>query len=80
MEALYYHYNELHQAAGANKHTDSQKAKAFWTKKAARDRRDEFHDSARKNDILRRPQTRLELWEEHLRSPVAALTKALDCS
>ena len=47
--------------------------------KAARDRDNEFHDPARKNDILDRPQTRLELWEEHLKSLVAALTKALDC-
>ena len=34
---------------------------------------------AGKNDVLGRPQTQLQLWEEHLKSPVAALTKVLDC-
>ena len=46
--------------------------------KAARDRDDEFYCPARKEDILGRPQTRLQLWEEHITSPVAALTIALD--
>ena len=45
--------------------------------KAAKDRGDEFHDSARKENILGRKQTRLELWEEHLKDPIIALDKAL---
>ena len=47
--------------------------------KAARDRDDEFHDPARKNDTQVRTRTRLELWAEYLQSPVAALTRALEC-
>ena len=47
--------------------------------KAAKDREDEFYDPARENDIQGKPQTRLELWEEHLKSPGAALAKALAC-
>ena len=56
------------QVAGTKKPGDSQKAKAFWTMKAARDRVDDFYDPARKSDILGRPQTRLQVWEEHLTS------------
>ena len=47
--------------------------------KAARDRDDEFHDPARKNDIPGRPQTRLDLWEEHLKNPVALTKVLVDC-
>ena len=78
-EALCDHYRELHQATGTNKPGASQKAKALWTMKAANDRDDEFYDRARKNDIQGRTRNRLELREEHLQSPVAALTKAKEC-
>ena len=36
------HYRELHQATGTEKPGDSQKAKARWTMKAAKDRDDDF--------------------------------------
>ena len=45
-EELYYHCKALHQAAGTKKPGDSQKTKAFGTLDAARDRDDEFYDSA----------------------------------
>ena len=54
------------------------KAKALWAMNAARDRDEEFCDLARKEDILGRTKTRLELWEEHLKDPVAALAKVLE--
>ena len=47
--------------------------------KAVRDRSEEFCDPARKEDISGRTKTRLELWEEHLKDPMAALAKALEC-
>ena len=56
----------------------SQKAKALWAMKAASDRGEEQYDPARKEEILGRTTTRLELWEEHLKDP-AALAKALEC-
>ena len=46
--------------------------------KAAWDRGEEYFDPARE-DILERTETRLELWEEHLKDPIAALAKALEC-
>ena len=51
---------------------------ALWTMDNARDRDDEISDPARKHDIQGRTRTRMVLWEEHLKSPVAALAKALD--
>ena len=60
---LYFNYRETSKAAGARKPSESQKAKALWAMKAAKDRREEFCDSPRKDNILRRKQTRLELWE-----------------
>ena len=41
--------------------------------------RDEFLDSARKENIWGRKLTRLELWEEHLKDPIIALDEALEC-
>ena len=77
--AVYHHYRELSQAAGAKKPSESQKAKAFWAMKAAWDRCEEFYDPTRKEDFLGRTKTRLELCEEHLKDPMAALAKALEC-
>ena len=53
------------------------KQKALWAMKAAKDREEKFYDPARKDNILGRKQTRLELWEEHLKDPTIALDKAL---
>ena len=38
--------------------------------KVAKDRGDEFYDFARKDNILGRNRTRLELWEEHLKDHI----------
>ena len=71
MEALCCHSKALHQATGTpKKQGDSQKAKALWAVKAARDRGDEFYDPARQHDIHGRTRSRKVLWEEHLESPV----------
>ena len=40
---------------------------------------DEFDDSTWQDNILGRNQTRLELWEEHLKDPITALDKAPKC-
>ena len=58
---------------------DSCKAKALWATKAAKDRKEEFYDPARKGNMLGRNTTRLELWEEHLKDPIVALDNALKC-
>ena len=85
---LHHHYRDVSKAAGARKPSESHEAKALWPMKAAKDRGDEFYGSdrgdefygsARKEDILGRKQTRLELWEEHLKDPIVALDKALKC-
>ena len=47
--------------------------------RAAKDRKEEFYDPAREEDISKRNKTRLELWEEHLKDPIVALDKAVKC-
>ena len=47
--------------------------------KAAKDRKEEFYDPVREEDISKRNKARLELWEEHLKDPIAALDIALKC-
>ena len=76
-EELYFHYRAMSKAAGARQPSESQKAKALWAIKAAKDRGKHFYDPARKEIILGRNQTRLELWGEHLKDPITALEKAL---
>ena len=78
-EELYCHYRESSQAAAAKKPSESQKAKALWAMKAAWERSEEYYYPARKDDILGRTKIRPELWEEHLKNPLAALAKALKC-
>ena len=48
MEELYHHHREMSKAAGAKKPSESQKAKALWVMKAAKDRRDEYDSAAKK--------------------------------
>ena len=77
-EELYYHYREMSQATGGEKPNESQKARAFRTMEAAWDRSEEFYDPGRKEDILGGTKTCLDLWEEHLKDPIASLAKALE--
>ena len=67
------------EGCGGEEATGSQKAEALWAMKAAKDRKEEFHDPAREEDTSRRNKTRLELWEEHLKDPIVALDKAIKC-
>ena len=70
----------MSRAVGVKKPQEAQKAKALWAVEATKDRKEEFfYDLAREEDISKRNKTRLELWEEHLKDPVAALDKALWC-
>ena len=64
-------------AVGVKKPQEAQKAKALWAMKAAKDRREDFCDPARKDSILRRKKTRLELWEEHLKRPKCCAGQSL---
>ena len=78
-EELYDCHKETSKAAGVKRPNENQKAKALWKMKAARDSGEDFYDPERKDKILGRNKTRLELWEEHLKDPVVALEKALKC-
>ena len=57
---------------GVKKPHENQKAKALWKMKAAKDRGEDFYDPERKENILGRNKTLLELWEEHLKDPMAS--------
>ena len=76
---MYDSYKVMSMAVGVKKPQEAQKAKALWAMKAAKERKEEFYDPACEEDISRRNKTRLELWEEHLKDPIAALDKALKC-
>ena len=59
--------------------TGVKNAKALWPMKVVWDRSEDYDDPARKEDILGRTRTRLDLWEPHLKDPIVALATALDC-
>ena len=46
--------------------------------KAAKDVGEEYCDPTREDNILGRSNTRLALWEEHLKDPVVALDKSFE--
>ena len=71
-EELYYHYREMSQATGAER---PKKPKALWAMKTVWDRVEEYYHPGRKEDILGRTKTRLDLCEEHLKDPIVALAK-----
>ena len=74
-EDMYDSYKVMSKALGVKKPQEAQKTKALWAMKAAKDRKEKFYDPARKQNILGRNKTRLELWEEHLTDPIVALDK-----
>ena len=47
--------------------------------KAAKDAGEEYYDPTREDNIRGRNETRLALWEEHLKNPIVALDKAIKC-
>ena len=56
-----------------------QKRKTLWKMEVAKDRREDFCDPERKDNILGINITRLELWEEHFKDPIVALDEVLKC-
>ena len=72
-EDMYDSHKVMSRAVGVKK---PQKAKALWAMKVAKERKEVFYDPAREENISKRNKTRLELWEEHLKGPIAALDKA----
>ena len=78
-EELYHHHRELSQAAGAKKPSESQKNESHLGNESGLEQGEEFYDPVCKEDMLGRTETRLELWEEHLKDPLPALAKALGC-
>ena len=73
-------HRELHQAVGAKKPGDSQKAKALWTMTAAREREDDFFMTRPiKKTFRTEPELDWKFGKNTLKSP-AALAEALECS
>ena len=67
------------RAVGVKKPQEAQKANALWKMKAAKETGEEYYDPTRADNIRGRNETRLALWEEHLKDPIVALNKALQC-
>ena len=53
-EEIYDSYKAMSKALGVKEQQEAQKARALWAMNAAKDRREEFDDPARKDDILGR--------------------------
>ena len=80
-EDTYFSYKEMSRAVGVKKPQEAQKAKALWTMKgeAAKDAGEEYYDPTSEESIKGRNETRLALWEEHLKDPIVALDNAQKC-
>ena len=78
-EEMYDSYKVTSRAVGVKEPAGGSEGKSRVGQKAAKDRKEEVYDPARGEDVSRRNKTRLELWEEHLKDPIAALDKALKC-
>ena len=60
-EELYFHYRELSKATGARKPSESQKSESSVGHEGSQRQGEDFCDLARRDNILGRNQTRLEL-------------------
>ena len=69
----------MSRAVGVKKPLEAQKANALRKMKAAKDAGEGYYDPVREVNILGRNETRLALWEEHLKDPIVALDNALKC-
>ena len=79
-EELYCHNREMSRGNRSQKPSESQKAKAIWAMKAAKDRGEVCYDPARKEDILgRKKDTSWSFGKSTLKDPIMALDKALKC-
>ena len=70
---------DMSRAVAVKKPQESQKAKSIWKMKAAEEAGEEYHDPKREDNIKGRNETRLALWEEHLKDQLGALDKDLKC-
>ena len=79
-EDMYDSYKVMSKAVGVKKKPqEAQEAKALWAMRAAKDRKEEFYDPARKDNTSSRNKTRFYLCQEHLKDQIVALDKALKC-
>ena len=67
------------QGSRTKKPSESQKAKAFWAMKAAKDRREEYDDPARKDYVWEGNTQDWSRGKSTPKDPIAALDKALKC-
>ena len=73
---LFSAYKEMSRAVGVKKPQEARKAKGLWKIKAAKDAGEEYHDSTRKDNIQGQDW---HFWEVHLKDPIVALDKVLNC-
>ena len=76
---MYEAYKEMSRAVGVKKPQEAHKTKALWKMKAAKEAGEEHCDPTREDNIRGRNETRLALWEEHLKDLIVALDRALKC-
>ena len=76
---MYEAYKEMSRAVGGEEATGGLESKALWKMKAVKEAGEEYYDSAREDNIKGRNETRLALWEEHLKDPIGALDEVLKC-
>ena len=69
-------HKEMSRAVGVKKPQEAQKAKTLWNMKAAKAASEECYHPDGKDNILRRNETRLALWEKHLKDTIVALDKS----
>ena len=73
-----YHFQDLHQAVKSKTSGENKKTNVLWTMNEAKNKGLDYCDTKHHEDIQTGCQLRLDLWVMHLRSPTAALTKALE--
>ena len=67
----------MRKATGAKKPSEKSKRESPLVNESGLG--EEYYDPARKEDILDRRKTSLDLWDDHRKDPIVAPAKALEC-
>ena len=76
-EAVYHHCKPA--SSGEKQDIENTKPKVLWAMKEAKDNGVSCYDANHQHEIQTRAQFRLDFWAIRLKSPTAALAKALAC-
>ena len=74
------HYKDMSRTVASEEARGGPESKSPLENESGQRGGEEYYDPTREDNIKGRNETRLALWEEHLKDPIGALDKVLKCA